>query len=451
MSWRSPVVWSQGMFLQPHHFQQEARSFARLVDERARCGSPHAWGYSELVVDDTHLARGAIGIARASGVLPDGTPFAIPQLDEPPAPLDITGDLKNELIYLALPFSREGVTEVDFGDAAAKGMSADALRVEAAQASVRDHTSASDEPASIQTARLKLRLIRAKDLTDAYAVLGIAHVAERRADSMVLVDRSYIPPMICLDATEALVGSARLLQGLVTQRAQGLAASMGQLGNGISEVSDFLMLLVLNRSAPLLRQHALTPNAHPHAFHADCLRLAGELATFTSASRVAAEFPPYRHDDLRGCFAPLIDALRRMLSVVPERNAVQIELVERNHGVRTAVVTDMELVRTGNFVLGVNAQMPPEQLRQRFVAQSKLSPPEHLRKLVNGALPGIGLRAMPVAPRQLPYHAGYFYFELERGGELWQVFERTGNLALHVGGDFPGLALELWAIRNQGV
>jgi type VI secretion system protein ImpJ len=52
-----------------------------------------------------------------------------------------------------------------------------------------------------------------------------------------------------------------------------------------------------------------------------------------------------------------------------------------------------------------------------------------------------------VAPRELPFHAGHHYFEAERGGELWKQFERAGNLALHVAGDFPGLQLELWAIR----
>ena len=58
------------------------------------------------------------------------------------------------------------------------------------------------------------------------------------------------------------------------------------------------------------------------------------------------------------------------------------------------------------------------------------------------------LRALPVAPRQLPFHAGFHYFELDRGGELWKQLERSGSLALHVAGDFPGLELELWAIRQ---
>ena len=103
---------------------------------------------------------------------------------------------------------------------------------------------------------------------------------------------------------------------------------------------------------------------------------------------------------------------------------------------------------SASFVIAVNAQVSAEQLRQRFPAQSKLGPVDRIRDLVNLQLPGIGLRALPVAPRQLPFHAGFHYFELDRGGELWKQLERSGSLALHVAGDFPGLELELWAIRQ---
>ena len=113
-----------------------------------------------------------------------------------------------------------------------------------------------------------------------------------------------------------------------------------------------------------------------------------------------------------------------------------------------AVFPDPELARNALFVLAANAQMPAEQLRTRFPAQSKLGPPERLRDLVNLALPGLPLRSLPTAPRQLPFHAGFHYFEIDRAGELWKQIERGGSLAMHVAGDFPGLDLELWAIRQ---
>jgi type VI secretion system protein ImpJ len=448
MSWRAKVVWSSGMFLQPHHFQQETRYLERLVDARARCLSPFAWGFAELELDEGLLALGKLGIARASGLLPDGTPFSMPQLDPLPAPLDVSADVKGEIIYLALPLQREGLNEVDFADDARAGEGGELARYGAAEEEVRDNTDASDEPTTIQTGRLRLRLVRAKEATEAYALLGVALVAERRSDGQVTLERSYIPPQVAIEATAQLSASASLLHGLIHQRAQALAARMGQLSHGVSELADFLMLQTLNRNEPVFSQHAATPNAHPRELHGDCLRLAGDLATLASSARRPPEFPPYRHDDLLRSFTPVFDELRRMLTAVLEQNAMQVELVDRKYGVRTAVVTDLELARTGTFVLAVNAQVPGEQLRQRFPAHTKVGPVDKIRDLVNLQLPGIGLRSLPVAPRQLPFHAGYFYFELDRGGELWKPIEHNGSLAMHISGDFPGLELELWAIRS---
>lgn len=444
MSWRSKVVWSQGMFLQPQHFQQEARHVEHLVDQRVRATGPHAWGFSELLLDEGLLALGRVGIVRAAGVLPDGTPFDIPTLDASPVPLEVPADIRGDLVCLALPLARAGVTEVDFGDAGP----GDPRRLRAVDEAPRDHTNAADEPEPIQTGALNLALLAGRDATDAHACLGVARVLERRADGQVVLDRGYIAPQTRIEASGQLSATATLLHGLIRQRTQALAARMGQLGHGLSEMADFLMLQSLNRAEPVFRQHAGGPQVHPGDFHLACLQLAGDLATFASEARRPPEFPLYRHDDLGATFAPVVEALRRMLSTVLERNALQIELADRGRGVRTGVFPDAELARNANFVLAVNAQMPSEPLRQRFPSQSKLGPADRLRDLVNLQLPGVTLRLLPTAPRQLPFHAGFHYFELDRGGELWKQIEKSGSLALHVAGEFPGLELELWAIRQ---
>jgi type VI secretion system protein ImpJ len=444
MSLHSRVLWSQGMFLLPHHFQQEARYVEYEAGMRLRTTGPHAWGFFELALDEGLLAVGRVGLSRASGILPDGTPFAVPQHDAPPVPLDVPADMKGELVYLAVPLAREGVTQVRYDDAGAP----DLCRWRAVSEELRDHTNAADEPEPVQTGALELRLLRAREATDAHAVLGVARVMERRSDDQVAIDRGYIAPQTRIDASQQLSAHASLLHGLVRQRARALAARMGQLSHGVSEMADFLMLQALNRAEPVLRQHALAPTASPFTLYLACIELAGELSTFTGEGRCPTEHPLYRHDDLQATFTPVIADLRRMLSTVLERNAVQIDLAERNHGVRMAVFPDPELARGALFVLAANAQMPAEQLRTRFPAQSKLGPPERLRDLVNLALPGLALRSLPTAPRQLPFHAGFHYFEIDRGGELWKQVERGGSLAMHVAGDFPGLDLELWAIRQ---
>lgn len=444
MSLRSRVVWSQGMFLQPHHFQQEARYVEHLVDVRVRAAQPHGWGFSELVLDEAGLAMGRLGLLRASGTLPDGSPFAFPSLEAAPAAFEVPADLKGEVIYLAAPVARPGTNEFDLG----LEEGADMARYRAVTEEVRDQSHASDDPEPIQTAELSLRLLRGRDRTDGFAAVGVARVLERRSDGQLVLDRNYIAPQTRIEASGQLSALAALLHGLLRQRAAALAGRMGQLSHGVSEMAEFLMLLALNRSEPWFHQLAGSPGAHPREMYLACLGLAGELATFSTDQRVPPAYPMYQHDDLQTVFAPVVEDLRRYLSSVLERHALQIELVERSHGVRTAVVRDLDLLRSAGFVLAVSAQVPGEQLRQRFPAQSKLGPVDRIRDLVNLQLPGVVMRSLPAVPRELPFHAGFHYFELERSGELWKQLERSGSMALHVAGDFPGLELELWAIRQ---
>jgi len=444
MSLRSKVVWSQGMFLQPHHFQQEARYVDRLVDSRVRAAEAFAWGFAELVLDEGALALGRLGLVRAAGVLTDGAPFSFPNLEAAPAALEVPADLKGEIIYLAAPVSRPGTNEFDLG----LEEGADMARYRAATEEVRDQTHASDDAEAIQTGELTLRLLRGRDLTDGFAALGVARVVERRSDGQLVLDRNYIAPQTRIEASGQLSALASLLHGLVRQRAGSLAGRMGQLSHGVSEMAEFLMLLCLNRAEPWFHQIANAPSAHPRELHLACLQLAGEMATFASDDRMPRSYPLYQHDDLQASFAPVIEDLRRFLSSVLERHATQIELMERSHGVRIAVVRDLDLFRSAGFVLAVAAQVPVDQLRQRFPAQTKLGPVDRIRDLVNLQLPGVVMRSLPTVPRELPFHAGFQYFELDRSGELWKQLERGGSMAMHVAGDFPGLELELWAIRQ---
>lgn len=74
---------------------------------------------------------------------------------------------------------------------------------------------------------------------------------------------------------------------------------------------------------------------------------------------------------------------------------------------------------------------------------------ERIRQLVNLHLPGITLRALPVAPRQLPYHSGTAYFALTLSAEDKALLASSGGFAFHAAGDFDGLELNFWALRNN--
>ena len=87
-------------------------------------------------------------------------------------------------------------------------------------------------------------------------------------------------------------------------------------------------------------------------------------------------------------------------------------------------------------------------LRARFPTQVKIGPVERIAQFVNHHLPGIGVSALPVAPREIPYQADFIYFRLDRSSEFWKQVLTSGGFAFHVGGEFPGLDMAFWAIKE---
>ena len=305
--------------------------------------------------------------------------------------------------------------------------------------------------ASVPIGKLRLRLALEHESRAGFAAVGLARIVEVRADKSVVLDESYIPPVVNCGAAGVLAGFLSQLQGLLHHRAEALAGRVSDSATrGAAEIADYLLLQLCNRHEPVLTHlAAIAGQLHPEDFYRSCLSLAGEISTFTETRKRPPVFPAYRHDDLHATFRPVIAALRQALSAVLEQTAVPIQLQERKFGIRVGPILDRSLVTDATWVLAIKAQVPAETLRRNFPNQVKIGPVEQIRELINVALPGIPLRALPVAPRQLPYYAGTTYFELDRERSiLGRRWPGRGGIAIQVAGDLPGLELECWAIRG---
>ena len=445
MAWNDKVVWQEGMFLRAQHYQQQDRYFEHLLQARAAPLRPHPWGVTELALDRDLLGAGKFALSSIAGVLDDGTPFAIPGTADQPRPLDLIEGTRNQIVYLALPVRQPGSPEVTASDGPEGAAARYALRAFEAYDTHSDATL----PAELAVGRPRLRYMLESEERAGFSCLGLARIVEVQADRRVVIDDRYIPPALRVSAVPPLANVLGELVGMLGQRAEALGARLSQPGaRGVAEVADFLLLQTINRSLPLMAHFADAGNVHPEALFAVLIQLAGELATFTAPDKKATIYPAYRHDDLQRSFAPVVADLRRSLSAVLETNAVEIPLQERSHGVRVGPILDRNLLRASQFVLTVMADIPGETVRRQFPNQVKIGAVEHIRELVNVALPGIIVRPLPVAPRQIPFSAGATYFELDRGSPHWQQMQTSGGFAIHVSGDFPNLRLSLWAIRG---
>ncbi|MDR1662416.1 MAG: type VI secretion system baseplate subunit TssK, partial [Azoarcus sp.] len=116
MTYRNKVVWSEGMFLRPQHFQQQERHFESRIQRCLIAFTGFFWGFRELEIDPDALSLGTIAVRRARGVLPDGASFDLDADGVPPLAFDFPPDAKDALVCLALPPLQEGIDSVIYDE-----------------------------------------------------------------------------------------------------------------------------------------------------------------------------------------------------------------------------------------------------------------------------------------------------------------------------------------------
>ena len=443
MAGKNRVAWREGMFLRPQHFQAQDRFFEAQLRSRIDGVRGWGWGITELAIDDDLASLGKFSVRRCCGVLPDGTPFAIPDGMPPPPPIDVPGDARDAVVYLTLPASQSGATEFREADRAG-----DDARFAVVEQELGDAFSDDAAREAIEFGMPNLRFGVTKDQTYGRVTLGLARIREV-TNKRVMFDDRFISPGLDIAAT-SLRGGLTDIAGRAEQRADELALRAVEATDGGSETfASFLLLQALNRWLPMLRHLEGMPMVHPERLFEQLSGMAGELATLVRPERKPPPLPRYDHENPQTCFEPLFDLLQSMLSAVFDRSAIQLPLEQAGPGAYVSTITDHALFKTGYFYLAVAAASPVDEIRGMFPNVAKIASVQKMRQIVESALPGVPLRHTPTPPPQIRVLPGYVYFELDRGVADWRDFATAPALGLHVAGDWPQLKLELWCVKRS--
>lgn len=436
------ILWKEGLFLRPQHLQQQdhlwEQSFYTCFDLK----NAWAWGLTEFALHRNLLSKGQISIRRLEGIMPDGTPF---KLNGQEQDLSLSLDKKSEpgILYLVLPkLNTEGVNITQ--DQAPK-------RYVIKEISVQDQLKVEHDQINVEILAPNFYLELAQDTKkfDMAMVLPLLKITDVRENGEILLDENFIPPLLRLSVHADLVAYVKEIAGLLSLRRIKLIDRIGGVDNyGVAGITELLLLQLINRYEPLLEHYRQQIYAHPETIYQLFLQLAGELRTFTSEDRSYAKPPLYEHVNLCATFHALMGDLRAAFNYVFDEPAVLINFTSYKYNLYLASFHERINFDYQRLVLAVSADMPMEQLRNLLPAHAKLGPTEQIKDLVNLQIPGIPLSLLPVAPRQIPYHAGFVYFELDNRAEMWLKLKESPALALHLSGNFPGVEMKLWAIKT---
>ncbi len=144
------------------------------LDERITSVSRYLFGLSELSLNYDYLTFGRIAIDRATGVMPDGSVFRIPQEDVAPQALEVVdASFANQLVYLCVTLRSDALMEVDWSQTRGSG------RYEHRRLEVKDVHSQKGDTTSIDVSPLKMRLMLEKEDRSGFASLAIARILEK--------------------------------------------------------------------------------------------------------------------------------------------------------------------------------------------------------------------------------------------------------------------------------
>jgi type VI secretion system protein ImpJ len=443
MSWYSKVFWSEGLFLRPHHLQQNDRYLEHLIEKRVRHVTPYPWGFDQLEIDRDLAQQSKFAVRLASGMMPDGTPFDIPADSPIPEAIEVPDSAAGQIAWLTMPLAAPNTREVD--DPAAESASRYARSAE----TFIDSTSALRIEEEVEIALPRLSFELRKTAKPGYMGLGIARILEVR-DKNVLFDERFVPPMLICSAHPVIDGWLNRLIGWIEAKLEELAryAVDPSSGGGLQSV-DYFVLQLLNRQIPALLHLQRSSYVHPERLYDELLRLAGELATFATTERRARDYPAYDHDNLENVFAPLIRDIQEFLSARLGRRAIRLEIIERAQNAFLSPIRDRSLFRNATFVLEVAARRPLAEIQNDLPHLFKIGPNTKMNEIVHANLPGIALVHLPTPPPHIRAITDHVYFYLDRKSALWPDFSNAASIGMHFSGDWPELELHLWAILED--
>lgn len=446
----SRVLWGEGLFLRPQHFQQQDRYHEARLGQTASALHPYCWGVRRLTVDLDALRHGVLRIDELSLLFQDGEVVRAPGGDALPPPVRL-GDLPDATqavtFHAALPALLEH-------GANCAGHAGDAIEVRFRRherATSDLYTQAAEAP--LAYLEKSLRLVPEGEALEAFESFPLLRL-RRMATGGFEIDPAFIPPSLTIDAV-SWPGAG--LHGLLSRLMEKLLAKVAALYGDLREpsrnvveirggdVSSFWLLHTASAGYAALVHFLQHRELHPERLYGALLALAGGLMTYSRSYRLE-DLPSYVHADPGPQFARLDTIIRDLLDTVISSRYFSIALHKERPSYYLGALDSGRIDGQTTLYLAVAAEMPALKVVEIVPLQFKVGAPEDVDKFVLSALPGVKLVHAPQVPSAIPVRPDTCYFMLEGRGALYDAMLKSQSISVYVPNGVRELRLELIAV-----
>lgn len=422
----SSIVWSEGMFIAPQHFQHFDIALQSYVNEVAQLDlSAGDYGVSELELNTDALAIGKFAVRSAAGILPDRLFFRLPR----ELVIDIPDGLVDEIIHIAVPLAMTGTAQ--FGEAG------ETARMVKTRRDLRDLNDPDNEPVETELADVGASLQLGSVDLSGFATIAIARILEKTTEGRVVLDRAFMPQAIDLRASRILAERLEEIISLARVRAAnaaGRVATQTGMRSDVSLMTERLELQVLNRWLLVLQNARYLGRLAPRTLFEHLASLSVELdAILGQATPETLLYEPSRMAD---SFEEVLGSLRRQLTLEKPVSVMALswntELFENRRLLRL-IVPARVLSEERRPILALSGPDGATALAQLGPLACKLAGLSAMPELVSRGLPGVDLTPLTAAPAELRARSDAAFFAINTSSAHWQRFlTKREALALHV-------------------
>jgi type VI secretion system protein ImpJ len=448
MSFKRPIFWQQGTFLEPQHFQLLEVQRREELSSRLAAMQPWPWGLTDLEVNPDALGNMTFEPLRLDLWLPDGRHLSLPgNLQLSPRSFNQAWTNTDEplAVFLAAPLLSMTGGNVNHHEATGGPQTQFrrlAFNAQADPDMVPDLLGGGPD-GRVETLFHNAFLLfgpEAEQMVEPASLTPLARLA-RDGDRIRLVE-DYAPPALRLyDASPVTRLMTDILEILKAKGRQfeeyKISPSQSQQENSAGTALSLVTILgVVCRYVARLHYLLFTQCLHPFAAFAAIRELAAELTIFApgltalgeSLSGQGGGLRPYDHLDPFPAFQDTKFFITRLLdsiSLGPE-----LTLVFRREGRNFTL--DLPASLTSAFIcwLSVRSDLPREQAAESLSSFGKLAAPGRAENLVSFNLPGIALSLMAQPPLGLPRNPDTAYFSFRQSDPMWEEALRARRLIL---------------------
>jgi type VI secretion system protein ImpJ len=443
------VLWGEGLFLRPQHFQRQDRYHEDRLHQTAMALHPFAWGVKEVQIDTDALANNLLRVQTLKMICQDGELYSAPDGDDLPDAIDLSevgAGTQSVTYHAALPALK------NFGGNFSSPTSINkSARYEQVNLETLDFFTAAAK-AEITYLKKTVRMISDQEPRDAYIAMPIVRLRRGSGAAAFELDPDFMPPSLSIASAPALVSRLRRLSDALHAKVNALHGHHREPSRNVVEfrsgdISSFWLLHTASAACAGLSHYLNHPEFHPERLHEQLLSLTGALMTF-SKSFTLNDLPAYHHMNPWPGFAKLDGMIRELLDTVISSRYFSIALSEVRPSYHHAMLDSGKIDEKTSFYLAVNADMPALELVGVVPLRFKIGAPDDVDKFVLAAMPGVKVMHSPQVPTAVPVRPDTYYFLLDNKGATYERMLQAQSMSIYVPSGLRGLRLELLAVTT---